>query len=137
MRKNRWGRIVNVSADISYNSMKGAGPYGSLKTALFGFTSNLVEELSADGILSNVVLPSWTLVERAIESFPEEFRREAGKAFPTNRVTTPEDVASVIVYLGSAANRHVNGEHIRVTGRGSQPVLNMLIGEYRARQTEK
>ncbi len=49
----------------------------------------------------------------------------------------PEDVASLIVYLGSAANRHVNGEHIRVTGRGSQPVLNLLIGEYRARQAEK
>jgi 3-oxoacyl-[acyl-carrier protein] reductase len=59
------------------------------------------------------------------------------KAFPTNRVTTPEDVASIIVYLGSAANRHVNGEHIRVTGRGSQPVLNLLIGEYRARQAGK
>ncbi len=134
MRRNKWGRIVNVSADIGYDSMRGAGPYGSLKTALFGLTSNLVEELSGDGILSNVVLPSWTLVERAIKNFPEEFRREAGKAFPTNRVTIPEDVATLIVYLGSAANRHVNGEHIRVTGKGSQPLLNMLMQQYRERQ---
>jgi NAD(P)-dependent dehydrogenase (short-subunit alcohol dehydrogenase family) len=134
MRRNKWGRIINVSADISYDSMRGAGPYGSLRTALFGLTSNLVEELSADGILSNVVLPSWTLVERAINNYPEEFRREAGKAFPTNRVTVPEDVATLIVYLGSAANRHVNGEHIRVTGKGSQPLLNVLLQQYRGRQ---
>lgn len=137
MRKNKFGRIVNISSDIGYDSMKGSGPYGSLKTALFGLTSNLVEELSADGILSNVILPSWVLVEKAIENFPEEFRRDAGKAFPTNRVTTPEDVASMIVYLGSAANGHVNGEHIRVTGKGSQPLLNSIMHEYRARQEKK
>jgi NAD(P)-dependent dehydrogenase (short-subunit alcohol dehydrogenase family) len=137
MRRNNWGRIVNVSADISYDSMKGAGPYGALKTALFGFTSNLVEELSADGILSNVVLPSWVLVERAIQAFPEDARGEASKAFPTHRITTPEDVASLIVYLGSAANTHVNGEHIRVTGKGSQATLNLLMREYSQRQAQR
>ncbi len=134
MRRNKWGRIVNVSADIDYDSLKGAGPYGALKTALFGFTSNLVEELSPDGILANVVLPSWTLVERAVARFPEDFRREAARAFPTKRITTPEDVASLIVYLGSAANGHVNGQHIRVTGKGSQSALNLLMQEYAGRQ---
>ena len=134
MRRQKWGRIINVSSDISYDSMKGSGPYGSLKTALFGLTSNLVEELSADGILSNVVLPSWTLVERHTANFSEDFRHEAAKAFPTRRITTAQDVASLIVYLGSEANGHVNGEHIRVTGKGSQPLLNVLMQEYRARQ---
>jgi 3-oxoacyl-[acyl-carrier protein] reductase len=137
MRKNKWGRIVNISSDIGYDSMKGSGPYGALKTALFGFTSNLVEELSADGILTNVVLPSWTLVERAMKNFPEEFRREAAKAYPTNRITTAEDVASMILYLGSGANGHVNGEHIRVTGKNSQPLLNVLMREYRAKQATR
>jgi NAD(P)-dependent dehydrogenase (short-subunit alcohol dehydrogenase family) len=101
-----------------------------LKTALFGLTSNLVEELSADSILSNFVLPSWVLVERTIKSFTEEFRSEARKTLPTNRITTPEDVASLIVYLGSAANSHENGEHIRVTGEGSLPLLNTPMREH-------
>lgn len=130
MRKAKWGRIINISSDIASDSMKGSGPYGSLKSALFGLTANLVEELSADGILSNVVIPSWTLTERAIDFFPEKFRQEAIKAFPTNRVTIPEDVASLIVYLGSAANGHVNGERICVTGNGSQPMLNSLFRNF-------
>lgn len=130
MRKAQWGRIINVSSDVALESMKGSGPYGSLKSALFGFTANLVEELSRDGILTNVVIPSWTLTKRAIAFFPDTFRREAVKAFPTNRVTTPEDVASLIVYLGSAANGHVNGEHIRVTGKGSQAMLGTLFREF-------
>jgi len=134
MRKKKWGRIVNVSADMSYDSMRGAGPYGALKTALFGFTSNLVEELSADGILSNAVLPSWVLVERNLERFSKDLLHEVEVAFPARHITTPEDVASMIVYLGSAANGVVNGEHIKVTGRGSQPLLNMLSQQYMARQ---
>jgi 3-oxoacyl-[acyl-carrier protein] reductase len=35
---------------------------------------------------------------------------------PTGRLTKPEDVASLIVFLGSAANEHVTGELIRCTG---------------------
>lgn len=130
MRRAKWGRIVNVSSNVALRSMKGSGPYGSLKSALFGLTANLVEELSPDGILSNVVIPSWTLTERAIDFFPEEFRRQAVKAFPTNRATLPEDVASLIVYLGSGANGHVNGEHIRATGGGSQAMLGAMFKEF-------
>lgn len=130
MRKAKWGRIINVSSDVALDSMKGSGPYGSLKSALFGLTANLVEELSPDGVLTNVVIPSWTLTERAVDFFPEPFRQKAAESFPTNRVTLPEDVASLIVYLGTAANGHVNGEHIRVTGKGSMPVLNSLFRKY-------
>lgn len=130
MRRAKWGRIITVSSDVALDSMKGSGPYGSLKSALFGFNANLVEEFSPDGILSNVVIPGWTLTDRAVAFFPETFRQNAIKAFPTNRVTKPEDVASLIVYLGSDANGHVNGEHIRVTGKGSQPMLSAMFKDY-------
>lgn len=126
MRKKRFGRIVNISSDIALDSMPGSGPYGTMKSALFGLTANLVTEFSADNILSNVVIPSLTFTEKAQKRFPETFQEAAKKAFPTNRVTRPEDVASLVVYLGSGANTHVNGEMIRVTGKGSQPVLNAI-----------
>jgi 3-oxoacyl-[acyl-carrier protein] reductase len=134
MRARKWGRIVNISSDVAYDSMIGSGPYGSTKAALEGLTSNLVTELSADGILSNVVVPSWTLTDRALRSFPEEFRAIAAGAFPTGRITEPEDVASLAVYLGSAANGHVNGEVIRATGKGSQATLSMAMREFRERR---
>lgn len=44
MRQQKWGRIVNVSSDLAFDSMVGCGPYSSLKSALIGFTANLVEE---------------------------------------------------------------------------------------------
>lgn len=127
MRKQQFGRIVNISSDIALDSMVGSGPYSALKSALFGLTANLVTEFSGDNILSNVILPSWTLTERAKNFFPADFRENAAQAFPSQRITTPEDVASLVAYLGSPANGHVNGEHIRVTGKGSQPLLYHLF----------
>lgn len=124
MKENRFGRIVNVSSDIALDSMPGSGPYGTMKSALSGLTANLVTELSAFNILSNVVFPSLTFTDKAKNRFPEAFQEAAKKAFPTNRVTLPEDVASLVVYLASGANTHVNGENIRVTGKGSQAMLN-------------
>ena len=133
MRQQQWGRIVNVSSDLALDSMLGSGPYSTLKAALSGFTANLVEEYSVDGILTNTVLPGWTLVERALHFFPDEFRDQARSAFPTKRITRPEDVASLVLYLGSAANGHVNGETIKVSGKGSQAVLSSLFKQHQRR----
>ena len=130
MRQQKWGRIVNVSSDLAFDSFVGSGPYSSLKSALIGFTANLVEELSAEGILSNLVLPSWTLTDRARTFFPEGIHEKVKVAFPTQRITVPEDVASLILYLTSAANGHVNGEVIRVTGKASLPFMNHLFKEF-------
>lgn len=130
MRRQQWGRIINVSSDVAHESFTGSGPYGSLKAALFGFTANLVSELSPEGILSNVVIPSWTLTEKARNYFPEGFAEQARQAFPTQRVTRPEDIASAILFLGSGANRHINGEHINVTGKGSQAMLTYLLTKF-------
>ncbi|KAA2238474.1 SDR family NAD(P)-dependent oxidoreductase [Chitinophaga agrisoli] len=132
MRSRGWGRIVNISSDLSTDSMKGSGPYSTLKAAYVGFIANLVEEYAAFNILSNNVLPSWTLTERAKKFFPAQTHETLSKAYPTGRITLPEDVASLILYLGSAANGHVNGESIRVTGKASMPLLNYLFKEVRA-----
>ena len=120
------------SSDLAIDSMKGSGRYSTLKAALFGFAANLVTELSPFDILTNVVLPSWTLTERAQTRFPQSFPEVAAAAFPTGRVTTPEDVASLILYLGSGANGHVNGERIRVTGGSSLPLMTYLWDQARA-----
>lgn len=133
MRQQKWGRIVTISSDLAVDSMVGSGPYSTLKSALFGFTANLVEELSTDGILSNIILPSWTLTDRARTFFPAGIHEELKLAFPTQRVTMPEDVASLILYLASPANGHVNGEIIRVTGKASLPFMNHLFKAFMSR----
>jgi 3-oxoacyl-[acyl-carrier protein] reductase len=126
MKTRGWGRIVLLSSDLAWDSMKGSARYSTLKAALFGLAANLVAELSPFGILTNVVLPSWTLTDRARSNFPVALQTLAAQAFPTGRVTSPEDVASLVVYLGSGINGHVNGERIKVTGACPLPLLTHL-----------
>jgi NAD(P)-dependent dehydrogenase (short-subunit alcohol dehydrogenase family) len=115
MRRNRWGRIVNVSSVVAADGYPGGATYGAAKAALHGLTRTLAKELAPEGILTNVVMPGLTLTEAVRHSMPQAVEQVA-RLSPIRHVPTPEEVASVIVFVASAANTTVNGEVIRVNG---------------------
>ena len=118
MRAAGWGRIVLVSTDIVEQPMAGSLSYPVAKGALETASRVLAVREAAAGILTNVVRPGFTLTDRALES-PFMGQRvvdaEAART-PTGRICTPEDVASAVLYLASAANGHVNGQVLSVAG---------------------
>lgn len=116
MRENRWGRIINVSSTLAEDGLYGSGSYSAAKAALHGLTRTMAVELGSENIYTNVVMPGMTLTERAKQVIPEKIRQQVERQTPTGRLSTPEEVASLIVYLSSQANGHVNGELIRVSG---------------------
>ncbi len=116
MRAQGWGRIVNVSSNVAEDGIPGSGAYAAAKAGLHGLTRVLARELGPVGILSNVVMPGFTLTERNRDQFPQSMQAAVAQQTPTGRLTKPEDVAALIVFLGSAANGQVNGEAIRCTG---------------------
>ena len=115
MRKSGWGRIVNVSSDGT-DGWPGLGPYATAKSGLHGLTRTLAVELGPANILSNVVMPGAVMTERTEKSIPAEQREQLRQHLSTRQLITPQDVAAVIVFLGSPVNRQILGEIIRVTG---------------------
>jgi NAD(P)-dependent dehydrogenase (short-subunit alcohol dehydrogenase family) len=115
MRRNQWGRIVNVSSAVAADGYPGAATYGAAKSGLHGLTRTLAKELAPYGILTNVVMPGLTLTESVRQSMPEIVEQVA-KASPIRHVPSPAEVASVIVFVASAANTTINGEVIRANG---------------------
>ncbi|MGI8333104.1 SDR family NAD(P)-dependent oxidoreductase [Actinomadura scrupuli] len=113
MRARGWGRIINVSTGLVTDGLPGSAPYTTPKAGLHGLTRTMSRELAAAGILTNVVMAGFTPGDRPM---PEEMVARARAAAATGRVTEAREVASLIVYLGSAANGHVTGELIRVDG---------------------
>ncbi len=71
MRARGWGRIVNVSSNVAEDGIPGAGAYAAAKAGLHGLTRVLARELGPVGILSNVVMPGFTLTERNQDQFPQ------------------------------------------------------------------
>lgn len=116
MRTAEWGRIVTLSSNVVEEGLPDSSAYTVAKAGLHGLTTSLAVDLGDTGILSNVVMPGLTLTEGNVTQIPPEIRDQEANRTPTNRLTTPEDVANVVVFLGSEANTHVNGATIPVTG---------------------
>jgi NAD(P)-dependent dehydrogenase (short-subunit alcohol dehydrogenase family) len=56
-RKQKWGRVINVSTSILTMMRKGFVPYGPTKAALEAWSLILSKQLEGSGITVNVVLP--------------------------------------------------------------------------------
>ncbi len=118
MRAAGWGRIVAVSTDIVEQPMAGPLAYATAKGALETAARVLAVREARHGILTNVVRPGFTLTDKALNApflGPKAVAAESEKT-PTGRICTPEDVASAITYLASAANGHINGQTLSLAG---------------------
>jgi 3-oxoacyl-[acyl-carrier protein] reductase len=116
MRRRRWGRIVLLSSHTVRDGGRGQEFYGAAKGGLHGFARSLAWDLGPDGVLVNVVCPGLTQTAKVRCGLPEAVREAERARTPTGRLSEPGDVASMVVFLCSAANRNVTGESVTVAG---------------------
>jgi 3-oxoacyl-[acyl-carrier protein] reductase len=122
MRGRGWGRIVLVSSGAGEEGWQGAAAYATAKAGLLGLARSLAWELGPEGILVNVVAPGLTLTERVRDGVPSNVADSFAARTPSRRLSCPDDLAALIVFLASAANRNMSGELLRegsATGRSA------------------
>jgi 3-oxoacyl-[acyl-carrier protein] reductase len=117
MRERHFGRIVFLSTDLVGQPMPGPVGYVAAKAGLEAAARVLAIREAAHGILTNTVRPGFTLTEpaRTNPDLAEAIHVESSRT-PTGHLSTPDDVASAVLYLGSSANSHVNGQVVSVAG---------------------
>jgi 3-oxoacyl-[acyl-carrier protein] reductase len=112
MRPRGAGRIVIVSSGSAIEGLPNGTAYLSAKTGLEGLGRSLAWELGPAGILVNVVAPGVTITRDADAA--EQARRAALAArTPSQHLSGPDEVAKLIVWLGSFANANMTGEIVR------------------------
>lgn len=117
MQAAGWGRIVNIAARSGLVGVSRAAQYGAAKAAIIGLTASLAKELGPSGILVNAVAPTQLLtVKDGHPSIPDDRVAEIARTIPLRRIASPDDLASLVVWLGSAANTYVTGETISLHG---------------------
>jgi len=122
MRGRCWGRIVLVSSCAGEEGWEGAAAYAAAKAGLAGLARSLAWELGREGILVNVVAAGLTLTDRVRRNSPAQVREAIAGRVPSRRLSGPADVAELIVFLASDANRNISGEIVRegsATGRSA------------------
>lgn len=125
-----WGRIVFVSSESALHIPPDMIHYGMTKTAQIALARGLAELAAGTGVTVNAVLPGPTRTEAT----PDFLRKMAGRADadldelerefiarhrPTSllrRMATPEEVASLIVYVCSDQASATTGAALRVDG---------------------
>ncbi len=99
-----WGRIVNYSGIAPY---LGHGAAKSLvKLGIVGFTRGLAYEFGKNNITANCIGPGLIDVER------DEWQRDKPlpPGQPIRRLGTPEEIASLVVYLSSQQAGYITGQ---------------------------
>jgi 3-oxoacyl-[acyl-carrier protein] reductase len=117
MHAGGFGRIVNIASRSGLVGVARSAHYAAAKAGIVGLTKSLAKELGPDGILANAIAPVMIQTEKdGKPTIPREREEEATKRTPLRRIATPEDVAAVALWLGSAANTYVTGEVISLHG---------------------
>lgn len=113
MRGRPDGRVVLVSSGVAEEGMPGSWGYGAAKAGLHGLTRALAWDLGPEGIYVNAVAVGFTLTDVNRARMPADLVARAANSTLARRLSTPEDVAHLVTYLGSPGNRSVTGEIIR------------------------
>ena len=116
MRRRKWGRIVNIASRSGLVGGSQVAHYAAAKAGLIGLTRALAKELGPDGILVNAVAPTRILTPKERERHSGEELERIARHIPLGRIATPEDVARVVLFLGSGWNTYISGEVITVGG---------------------
>ena len=115
MRKQRWGRIVNLGAAGAERAFGQAkiSAYAAAKAAVVAFSRSLAIEEARHGITVNVVNPS-NVDDQGLTL--EEARRIRDARFPVGRPPTAEDVAAAIKFFISDQAGYTTGQVLTVSG---------------------
>jgi len=121
MQKQNRGAIVNMSALAGHWRSSLAGvQYTAAKAGVEGLTRQLAYDWGKSGIRVNAVAPTVTLTGDRIQALWDaksaEEKKKVLSAIPLGRLSTPEEIAAVVVFLASDESSYVTGTTIDVSG---------------------
>jgi enoyl-[acyl-carrier protein] reductase III len=114
---DRGGRIVTLSSQGATRAIPMYTAIGASKAALEALTRHLALDLGPSGITVNAVSPG-IVDTKALRNFPnrEQLLDVAARRTPLGRLTEPEDVAALVLFLCSDGAAMIHGQTIQVDG---------------------
>jgi NAD(P)-dependent dehydrogenase (short-subunit alcohol dehydrogenase family) len=121
LKKSR-GSIVNISSKTAVTGQGGTSGYTAAKGAQLSLTREWAVELLPYEITVNAVIPAEVytpLYENWIKTFDDpkaKLESITAKIPLGKRMTTPEEIASMAIFLLSDKAAHITGQHLFVDG---------------------
>jgi 3-oxoacyl-[acyl-carrier protein] reductase len=115
MKRQKWGRIINITSEVFQRSVAPFSAYVAAKGAQIGWSRSMSRELAPFGITVNMVAPGWIPVERH-EKDPQSEKDGYFAQIPMQRWGVPADVGEAVVYFASPEASFITGQTLCVNG---------------------
>ena len=124
MKAGNGGSVVLIGSQSMFQPALPQSGYAASKGALLSAMYYLADELGADNIRVNMVVPSWmwgpnvemyvngTAANQGVE--PAEVLEGIAGKFPLRRMTEDGEVADVVAFFASDLAKAVTGQHLMV-----------------------
>ena len=119
MRRQGYGKIINLASNTFYGGVPGFVHYVSSKGGVVGFTRALARELGPEGIRVNALAPGFTLTEANLEEVdvpPEHWEATRKGQCLTQRNEQAEDLSGPAFFLASPDSDFMTGQTLNVDG---------------------
>ena len=120
--KKTHGCIVNIGSKTAITGQGGTSGYASSKGAILALTREWAAELLGYGIRANAVIPAEVmtpLYRQWLDTFPDpeqKLQSVLSKIPLEKRMTSPDEIAAIVIFLLSAHAAHITGQHVFVDG---------------------
>jgi 3-oxoacyl-[acyl-carrier protein] reductase len=126
MKQRQWGRIININSIAAKQPVNGLMLSNSIRSAVTGFARTLANEVAADGITVNNILPGYTRTER-VEQLSnataqregitsDEARKKWEVEIPMKRLGEPKEFGALAAFLASERASYITGQSFAVDG---------------------
>lgn len=115
MMKARSGTIINISSIVGLTGNAGQVNYSASKSGVIGFTKSLAQEVASRGITVNCIAPGF-IETRMTTALTDAQKEGILKKIPMGRIGSPEEIASVALFLASDMSKYMTGQVLTVDG---------------------
>jgi 3-oxoacyl-[acyl-carrier protein] reductase len=126
MRERKWGRVIHVTSIAAKQPVDNLILSNSIRSAVTGFSRTLANEVAADGVTVNTLLPGYTRTER-VEELADANAVKEGKTraeilarfdreIPMHRLAEPREFAALAAFIASERASYITGQSIVADG---------------------
>jgi len=115
MIERNYGRIITISSINGRKGQIGQCNYAASKSAMFGFSKSLAQEVARKGITVNTISPGY-IETPMLADVKEEVLNGIIANIPVGRLGKSSEVAEAVAFLASVDSGFITGANLDVNG---------------------